>query len=196
MKKKNRIANLVMVLLISALAVGGIWLAFTLRQTDDTGLGSQYQIKELENNELMEDGQDQTCTITIVCDTILDNLDNLEAEKLPYVPGNAVILPETTVSFAEGDTVFEVLQKVCTAAEVQLEYSWTPLYDSYYIEGINHLYEFDCGVESGWMYKVNDWFPNYGCSAYKLKGGEEIVWCYTCVGLGADVGEVWMGDPE
>ncbi len=196
MKKKNRIANLVMVLLISALAVGGIWLAFTLRQTDDTGLGSQYQIKELENNELMEDGQDQTCTITIVCDTILDNLDNLEAEKLPYVPENAVILPETTVSFAEGDTVFEVLQKVCTAAEVQLEYSWTPLYDSYYIEGINHLYEFDCGVESGWMYKVNDWFPNYGCSAYKLKGGEEIVWCYTCVGLGADVGEVWMGDPE
>lgn len=196
MKKKNRIANLVMVLLISALAVGGIWLAFTLRQTDDTGLGSQYQIKELENNELMEDGQDQTCTITIVCDTILDNLDNLEAEKLPYVPENAVILPETTVSFAEGDTVFEVLQKVCTAAEVQLEYSWTPLYDSYYIEGINHLYEFDCGVESGWMYKVNDWFPNYGCSAYKLKGGEEIVWRYTCVGLGADVGEVWMGDPE
>ena len=32
------------------------------------------------------------------------------------------------------------------------------------------------------------------CSAYKLKDGQDIVWCYTCNGLGADVGEVWMGD--
>ena len=68
------------------------------------------------------------------------------------------------------------------------------MYNSYYIEGLNHLYEFDCGPESGWMYKVNDWFPNYGCSAYSLKNGDKIVWCYTCNGLGADVGEVWMGD--
>ena len=50
------------------------------------------------------------------------------------------------------------------------------------------------GPESGWMYKVNEWFPNYGCSAYTLKNGDDIVWCYTCNGLGADVGEVWMGD--
>ena len=50
------------------------------------------------------------------------------------------------------------------------------------------LDEFDCGFESGWMYKVNGWFPNYGCSAYTLQGGEEIVWAYTCVGLGMDLG--------
>ena len=62
------------------------------------------------------------------------------------------------------------------------------MYDSYYIEGINNLYEFDCGFESGWMYKVNGWFPNYGCSSYNLTGGETIVWCYTCKGLGEDVG--------
>lgn len=90
-------------------------------------------------------------------------------------------------------TVFEVLNKVCEAADIQIEYSWTPMYNSYYIEGINHLYEFDVGPESGWMYKVDEWFPNYGCSAYKLKDGQDIVWCYTCNGYGADVGEVWMG---
>ncbi len=60
-------------------------------------------------------------------------------------------------------------KKVCTAVDIQLEYSWTPIYDSSYIEGINHLYEFDCGKESGWMYKVNGWFPNYGCSACKVE---------------------------
>lgn len=192
--KKKKLGNLVMVLVIAVLTAVGGFLAFKMKPVDDTGLGSRYQIRNLENNTLLEDGQTNTCTITIVCNTILDNLDALEKEKVPYVPKNAVILPETTVSFAEGDTVFAVLQKVCAAAEIQLEYSWTPLYDSYYIEGINHLYEFDCGFESGWMYKVNEWFPNYGCSAYTVQDGDNIVWCYTCIGLGADVGEVWMGE--
>lgn len=192
--KKKKLANLIMVLIILTIAIVGIVVAFSLRNGQDTGLGSQYHITKIPDNALITQGEDNVCTITIVCDTILDNLDNLEEEKAPYVPKDAVILPKTQVSFTEGDTVFEVLQKVCAAAELQIEYSWTPMYNSYYIEGINHLYEFDCGNESGWMYKVNEWFPNYGCSAYTLKNGDDIVWCYTCNGLGADVGEVWMGD--
>ena len=192
--KKKKLANVIMVLIILVIAVAGIAVAFSLRNGQDTGLGSQYHITKIPDNALITQGEDNVCTITIVCDTILDNLDNLEEEKAPYVPKDAVILPKTQVSFTEGDTVFEVLQKVCAAAELQIEYSWTPMYNSYYIEGINHLYEFDCGNESGWMYKVNEWFPNYGCSAYTLKNGDDIVWCYTCNGLGADVGDVWMGD--
>ena len=192
--KKKKLANVIMVLIILVIAVAGIAVAFSLRNGQDTGLGSQYHITKIPDNALITQGEDNVCTITIVCDTILDNLDNLDEEKVPYVPKDAVILPETQVSFSEGDTVFDVLQKVCTAADLQIEYSWTPMYNSYYIEGINHLYEFDCGNESGWMYKVNEWFPNYGCSAYTLKNGDDIVWCYTCNGLGADVGEVWTGD--
>ncbi len=130
----------------------------------------------------------KTCTITIRCDTILDNMDNLTPGKNAYVPSNGCILATSTVQFVDGETVFEVLKRVCEYAGIQIEYSWTPMYNSYYIEGINNLYEFDCGSESGWMYKVNGWFPNYGCSAYKLKEGDVIVWCYTCNGLGADVG--------
>ena len=104
------------------------------------------------------------------------------------MPSNGIILSTSSVQYYDGETVFEVLKRACNAAGIQLEYSWTPMYDSYYIEGINHLYEFDCGSESGWMYKVNGWFPNYGCSAYTLEDGDVIVWCYTCNGLGADVG--------
>lgn len=192
--KKKKLANVIMVLIILVIAVAGIAVAFSLRNGQDTGLGSQYHITKIPDNALITQGEDNVCTITIVCDTILDNLDNLEEEKAPYVPKDAVILPKTQVSFTEGDTVFEVLQKVCAAAELQIEYSWTPMYNSYYIEGINHLYEFDCGPESGWMYKVDEWFPNYGCSSYTLQNGQDIVWCYTCNGLGADVGEIWMGD--
>lgn len=133
-------------------------------------------------------GKARTCTITIRCDTILNNMEDLTAGKEKYVPSNGVILGTTDMSFKKGDTVFEVLKRVCSRKGIQLEYSWTPMYESYYIEGINHLYEFDCGNESGWMYKVNGWFPNYGCSEYTLKNGDTIVWCYTCKGLGADVG--------
>ena len=129
-----------------------------------------------------------TCTIQIRCDTILDNMDKLTPGKNAYVPASGVILATSSVQFVEGETVFEVLQRACSYAGIQLEYSWTPMYGSYYIEGINNLYEFDCGAESGWMYKVNGWFPNYGCSSYTLKDGDVIVWCYTCSGLGADVG--------
>ena len=133
-----------------------------------------------------------TCTITIRCDTILNNWDELDTAKAGYVPADGCILPTVTVEFVKGETVFDVLSRVCKQYGIQIEYSWTPMYDSYYIEGIHHLYEFDCGVESGWMYKVNGWFPNYGCSSYKLNGGDTIVWCYTCKGLGEDVGaERW-----
>lgn len=131
---------------------------------------------------------DGYCTITIRCDTILDNWEKLDPAKAGYVPSNGVILPTVTVGFYKGETVFDVLSRACDAYNIQLEYNWTPLYGGYYIEGINHLYEFDCGSQSGWNYKVNGWFPNYGCSSYELEGDETIVWCYTCVGLGADVG--------
>ncbi|MBO4990835.1 MAG: DUF4430 domain-containing protein, partial [Firmicutes bacterium] len=72
-------------------------------------------------------------------------------------------------------------------AGIHMEFKNTPIYNSAYIEGIQNLYEFDCGELSGWMYKVNDWFPNYGCSRYQLKEGDVIEWVYTC-NLGIDVG--------
>ena len=190
MKKKT--ANFLMVLAIAVIVLGGVLLAFALREQTSDHLGSSYQIAPIPDNYLAGGG-DKTCTITIVCPTIFDNLNSLNEEKAPFVPKDGTILPSTKVTFTEGETVFDVLRRVCDAAQLQIEYSYTPLYESYYVEGINHLYEFDCGPESGWMFKVNEWFPNYGCSAYKLKDGQDIVWCYTCNGYGADVGEVWMG---
>ena len=135
-----------------------------------------------------EEASKRRCTITIRCDTILNNWGNLDPAKAPYVPANGTILGVVQAEFHDGESVFDVLNRVCGSYGIQIEYSWTPMYNSYYIEGINHLYEFDCGPESGWMYKVNGWFPNYGCSSYKLKDGDDIAWLYTCVGLGADVG--------
>ena len=134
-----------------------------------------------------------TCTISIDCKTILDNLDDLRASKADYVPADGWILYKSTVEFGQGDTVFDVLKRVTKAAGIQMESKWTPMYNSYYVEGINQLYEFDCGEQSGWMYSVNGWYPNYGCSSYELKDGDKIEWRYTC-DLGSDVGDQYMGD--
>lgn len=136
-----------------------------------------------------------TVTLEIRCDTISNNMDRLENPAIEdYIPENGVILEKTTYKGTTDNTVFDALNTLCRNNDIQLEFNYTPIYASYYIEGINYLYEFDGGPQSGWMYKVNDWFPNYGCSSYYLKDGDTIVWCYTCEGLGTDVGaEEWMG---
>ena len=128
-----------------------------------------------------------TVTLSIRCDTILNNMDKLRANKASFVPANGVIMAARTVTFNEGDTVFTVLQRETRASNIHMEFSNNPMFNSVYIEGINNLYEFDCGELSGWMYKVNGWFPNYGCSNYTLKQGDVIEWVYTC-DLGKDVG--------
>lgn len=128
-----------------------------------------------------------TCTISISCATILDNMGWLDPEKTELVPEDGWILQPTQVTFYEGESVFNVLQRICKQMKIHMEFENTPMYNSAYIEGIHNLYEFDCGELSGWMYKVNEWFPNYGCSRYQLKEGDVICWVYTC-NLGVDVG--------
>ena len=128
-----------------------------------------------------------TCTISIRCDTILNHMDWLDPEKTELVPADGVILAPVTVTFYEGESVFNVLQRTCRQNAIHMEFENTPMYNSAYIEGIHNLYEFDCGELSGWMYSVNGWFPNYGCSRYALQEGDVISWVYTC-DLGYDVG--------
>ena len=140
------------------------------------------------SEELEELGLEHECTVTVSCVSVLDNWDKLDTAKQEFVPEDGVILAAVRVPFSEGETAFDVTKRACDAYGIQLEYSWTPLYDSYYVEGINHLYEFDCGAESGWMFKVNGWFPNYGASSYPVQDGDAVTWEYSCVGLGADIG--------
>ena len=136
-----------------------------------------------------------TCTFSIECSTILNNLPDLDPDKRELVPSNGVILAPTKVTFYEGESVYDVLQRVCKENGIHMEASWTPVYNSAYVEGIHNLYEFDCGALSGWMYAVDGWYPNYGCSRYQLKDGEKVEWRYTC-DLGRDVGCDWLAGTQ
>lgn len=128
---------------------------------------------------------DNTCTFVIECKTILNNKDKLKKGLEKYVPDDAVIFSKT-VGFDSGESVYDILRRICDENSIQMEASYTPAFSSYYVEGINNLYEFDCGQGSGWMYSVNGVFPNYGCSSYKPVNNDKIAFRYTCE-LGYDL---------
>lgn len=140
-----------------------------------------------EPEEAEKSDKELTCTLSVRCDTILKNLGKFNKDKIEILPENGVVLEESTVTFYEGESVFNLLVRELKRNKIHLEFVNAPIYNSAYIEGIANIYEFDCGELSGWMYKVNDWFPNYGCSRYQLKNGDKVEWLYTC-DLGTDVG--------
>lgn len=135
-----------------------------------------------------------TVTLEIRCDTLSSDMSKLENESIrEYIPKDGTILKKSEYKGTTENTVFDALNTLTRNNGIHMECKYTPIFQSNYIEGINFLYEFDGGPQSGWMYSVNGWFPNYGCSNYYLSDGDVILWCYTCRGLGADVGEVFEG---
>ena len=146
------------------------------------------------------DSKKDTVTITIRCDTAVNNGMHLESKWAGIVPASGVILPVTTVEIDEGDKVFDVLSYVCDKYKIHMSYRGGTG-SGCYVEGINNLYEFDGGRWSGWMYCVNDWYPNYGCGVYQVKAGDVIEWNYTCdLGQDLDAGmegaEDWKNNNE
>jgi hypothetical protein len=133
----------------------------------------------------------KTVSLSIRCDTVLNNLALLPAELKSdeFIPPDGVVLPKTQYVLREGDSVFDILIRATRHKKIQLEYLGNPDkgQDIVYIKGIHYLYEFSCGPLSGWMFKVNGKFSNGNCSEYVLKDGDEIEWVYSC-DLGRDVG--------
>ena len=120
-----------------------------------------------------------SCTISISCADVLDNIELCEPETAAVIPKDGWILRPVTVTFTEGESVFDVLQRVCRENKIHMEFNTAAGYNSAYIEGIGNLYEFDAGELSGWLYSVNGWYPNYGCSRYQLKNGDTVCWVYS-----------------
>ena len=146
------------------------------------------QPSQSQNNQSGQniDTEKLTCTFSISCATILNNMDKLDKDKKGLVPEDGWILAPITVEIKQGETVFDVLKRICMSRKLHMESSWTPIYNSAYIEGINNLYQFDCGSLSGWMYCVNGTYYNYGCSKAVIENGDIVEWVYTC-DLGKDV---------
>lgn len=158
-------------------------------QTDPVPAGKPQPV-EWQDTQI-DKGVVEYATFSINCSTILNSMDKFKKDKLSVLPEDGVILAATQVAFYKGESVFDVLLRETQKDRIQMEYKMVPIYNSNYIQGIHNIYEFDCGSLSGWMYKVNGWFPNYGSSRYQLQNGDTVEWVYTC-DLGRDIGGEWL----
>ena len=152
---------------------------------------SEISEKEESSADLSPDNE-LSCTILISCRTAIDS-PALKKSVRSVLPDDGIILARTNSSFSDGESVFDLLKKVCRANNIHLDFSSTPVSGGAYIKGIGNLYEFDCGSISGWMYKVNGEFPSVGCSEYALTEGCNVEFLYSC-DLGADIGNEYKGE--
>lgn len=140
-----------------------------------------------------------TVNLVIDCSEILNHTEDLNQDKAEFVPPDGKIL-NASVSVNEGDTAFDVLKKGCAENPcshncqycvngIQMEYTFTPAYQSNYVEGIHQLYEFDCGASSGWVYAVNGSYPNVSSSVYEVHSGDTVLFRYTCTGTDFSLAE-------
>ena len=124
-------------------------------------------------------GGSKTCTIEVSCASLSEDMSALTNDALKdYIPEDGEILPPTEYRFEEGATVYDALADTCKANQIHMESKYESVYGSYYVKGIGHLYEFDAGKRSGWLFSVNGETPDYGAGKVELQEGDQILWYY------------------
>lgn len=83
-------------------------------------------------------------------------------------------IDKTTITVEKGSFAIDVVTKALSAAGIAYE---NP--SGNYIESIKGLGESDNGPLSGWMYLLNNKYPNKGISEQAVKNGDSIIFHYT-----------------
>ena len=142
---------------------------------------TQTNTSESGSNEIQQVREPKVvnCTVTIDCSSISGN-GALTAAGNPQLEAYAANPTILSVNINVSDTnddgkvgVDEAIKQACDAYGIQYEFK-----SSSYLSGMNYLYEFNAGPNSGWMYKVNGRVPNKGCNSYYLNGSEDVLWYY------------------
>lgn len=150
--------------------------------------GTEFQTVEefylTHAEDITEDSQ--TVWLEIDCSKAIESGKlsdkQMELQKDRYIVKNQQFV------LRDGDTVFDLLKRACRYKNIQMEYQGVDQnnYNSVYIQGINYVYEFDCGEYSGWVFLVNGEQVQGSCGKYMPKDGDRISWVYT-LDLGRDL---------
>lgn len=161
---KRHPKNFLAVAVIAAVLIGGVFL-LDVQTADD-----YYTVTSVKEDAI------GNITLTIRCDKV--------AGRAAHIPENGVILEETSLPIAAGDTVYTVLTDAARSYGIHMEASGAN--GLMYIHGIGNVYEFDFGDLSGWVYLVNGESASVGVDQYVLKDGDRVELCYT-LELGKDL---------
>ncbi len=161
---KRHPKNFLAVLILAAALIGGVFLL-------DVQSAESYYTTAVTKADAIG-----SVTLSIRCDKV--------AGRATHIPGSGVILAETQMPIASGDTVYTVLTDAARAHALHMEASGAQ--GLMYIHGIGNIYEFDFGDLSGWLYTVNGETFSVGVDQYVLKPGDRVEFHYT-LELGKDL---------
>ena len=161
---KRHVKNFLAVAVIAALLIGGGFL-LDIQTAED-----YYSVTVTKSDAIGH------VTLTIRCDRV--------AGRAAHIPENGVILGETSLPIADGDTVYTILTDAARLHGIHMESSGAN--GLMYIHGIGNIYEFDFGDLSGWIYTVNGESASVGCDQYRLRDGDRVTFHYT-LELGKDI---------
>ena len=136
-----------------------------------------------EEPEVQQEEPKTTCSLSIKCNTVFDNLDKLKKGKEEIIPKNGIMYENNNVNFQEGETVLDVVVREMQNNNIAIDYT---AFGSAYIKSIGNLAEFDCGGQSGWLYRVNGETLGLATNQYVVKNGDIIEMIYSCK-LGRDI---------
>lgn len=88
-----------------------------------------------------------------------------------------VILPKTQVELKEGDTVLDVTKRITKEKNIQISVRGSKA--TAYVEGIDNLYEFDEGPNSGWLIRLDGMLIDRSAGIYPVSSGQTVQWIYT-----------------
>lgn len=162
-KKQNVRNRLFSVAIVYALMVAAVWVV------------------KIQGVEEFYDSNERTEALHPITVTVSISKEAVDSTKPDIAAPTEVILEE-------GASAFDALLQVTTANRIPLEYQGTGTNGGMvYVEGIAHLYEFDYGDLSGWIFMVNGESARVGAAQYILSDGDNLEWVYSTK-LGKDVG--------
>ena len=161
---KRHPKNFLAVAVLAAALIGGVYLL-------DVQSAEEYYTAAVTKGDAIGE-----VTLSIRCDKV--------AGQSAHIPADGVMLAETRMPIAAGDTVYTVLTDAARAHGIHMEASGAQ--GMIYVHGIGNVYEFDFGDLSGWVYLVNGVSASVGCDQYVLQPGDQVVFHYT-LELGRDI---------
>jgi hypothetical protein len=87
------------------------------------------------------------------------------------------ILGATKMNIQDGDTVLSILLQAAKKHNIQIETRGSG--STAYVEGIDHIYEFDYGMKSGWVFTHNGASITKSIGVINIKDGDRIECYYT-----------------
>ena len=97
-----------------------------------------------------------------------------EHQQKLLVPNTGFLAENEILKVKANSTVLDVLKSFLDTKGIHYD-----IKNSAYVSGINNIYEFDAGPNSGWLYRVNGKLADRGAGSYNLRNGDIILWEYT-----------------